>query len=99
MTPTYKYYYLAKFSGSYGIITDFSRAEVIEFKDLLQRMRKYGYDPETAEFEYKCFDERIGFHTWYLVAKLDGYDPKQFFCFIYSTTDKHPYLTEHEDCY
>lgn len=99
MTPDYKHYYLAKFSGSYGIITDFSNAAIVEHQELMIRMDAYGYSPDTAEFEYKLFDERIGFHVWYLLAKLDGYDPKQFFCFIYSTTDKHPYLTEHEDCY
>lgn len=93
---TKKKFYLAKFSGSYGLICDFSKAEIIEESDLLKKMFADGFCRECYEFKYNGFDKRIGFHSWSLLSNYNGL-ARQHYCWIYSTSSEQPYISEFED--
>lgn len=91
-----KRFYLVKHSGSYGMIDDFSQAEVIEERKLLEKMFSDGFGAEKFEFKYNGFDKRINFHSWSLLGNYKNHE-LQHFCWVYSTREETPYLTEYDD--
>lgn len=96
-----KHYYLAKHSGSQGVVYDFSRAEIIEEKALFDGIPDY-MDKEKADIKFQFYDDRINLYAWCLVAPyVDGsYNGiPQHWCWIYSASAEHPYLTEFIDPY
>lgn len=96
-----KHFYLAKHSGSQGVVFDFSSAEIIEEQALFGGIPEY-MDREKAEIEFGFYDDRINLYAWSLVVPFtdgsyDGYP--QHYCWLYSTSKEYPYLTEFTDPY
>lgn len=84
-------YYLTKNAGTYGLIYDMSATRLMDMEDIKQHVTDMSGNPDTITFKYRTYDDRIGFHTWSVLADLPDYK-QQHMLWIYSNSNEHPHI-------